>query len=685
MLAFLNSTQILKLEGQPSSRKGVIEKAVREGWKKRPHDGRGGGFDYEVECNNIITKNKYKYINKIKFPQGYVKDVENEERYLAHLEIIRAFDRYKRSFDYESCKILQVEVQFSFCHLYNKHQIDFPNYSPYELIPQISRSKLCRDLKKLNEAPETLGNNWGGKRTGGTAIANNPETEKAIVSCLKLGKTKWTIPQILKALESQFNLDFIPSQSQIRRFVNKFKKNNYLQWLHFKNKDEARSKMAVAFGNASEDLSEPNQRWELDGTKTDVMLQTDKGMKRYQIIGLIDVFTRRVKLHIAPSESSQNTLHALRNTISAWGLPQEIKTDNGSGFTAKRTQAFLARLGIKLSLCPPGQPQKKPHIERFFRTFNHDLLPLIPGYIGHNVSDRKDLRSHGEVVEIAMTPERFQEWCDQWCSDYECREHRGIHTTPLEKYTNAIADGFVRKQVEDIRLLDYLLMEGTPRKISKQGIQVNNKVYIASELGGLISNSVYVCYDSKKPDEIIVYSDEMLEDFICIAQWRDSYLVDKVAISQQAKEKQKQLINEIKTNNKATKKVIKKLEDDPFSLLNNSSITPLQQIEKIKNDSISTVKEMVSSTKSPEIVELSQEELKQRQDNINTYREIRSRKNQVVDVVTQQQRFKQFYLLHLEGGDLSQEQTEFIDRFSATPGGEAIRKRLDSIYERRIS
>jgi len=515
-------------------------------------------------------------------------------------------------------------------------------------------------------------------------IERNPETEEAILNCLCQGKTRWSVSQILKILGTQFDLSFIPSPSQLRRWIKDFQENNYLQWLFFKNKDELKSKTHIAFGNASESLTRPNERWELDGTKTDVMLMTENGMKRYQVIGLIDVYTRRVTLHVAPSESSQNTLHALRDTIIEWGLPEQILTDNGSGFTAKRTQAFLARLGIELKLCPPGQPQKKPHIERFFRTFNHDLLPLLPGFIGHNVAERQAIQSHGEVLELAMTPNDFQRWCDQWCKDYGIREHSGINTTPLEKYTDAIANGFIRKNIADVRLLDYLLMDGTPRKVRKDGIQVNNKIYIASELGGIIGDSVYVCYEIKNPDEIIVYSDELLETFICKAQWRDGYLVDKQAITQQAKAIQKQVLEEGKTIKRNSKKLAKKLED-PFTLLNENSVTPLQKTETIENKSVDSIKEMLDSTKPVEIVESVELENERKAEIL----EFRQKKESLIseklegDIATQQQRFKQVYLLKLQGGDLSQKDHDFIDKFSATPGGKAIKARLDSTYQRR--
>ena len=606
-----------------------------------------------------------------------------DERYLAILEILRAFEQFKK-LTVEAGQSFQ-ELHYQFCYLYNNQNIQFLENNPYEIIPQISRASLYRWLKKAEENPCELGRPRGGANNKGSAISKNQETEQAVLICLKQGQTRWSISQILKVLTTQFSLDFVPSESQIRRFIKEWKGQNYLSWLYFKNKDEFKSKAQVSFGKASEDLIRANQRWELDGTKTDVMLMTENGMKRYQLIGLIDVYTRRVKLHLAPSESSQNTLHALRDTIIQWGLPESILTDNGSGFKAQRTQAFLARLGIELRFCPPGQPQKKPHIERFFKTFNHDLLSLLPGFIGHSVAERQALRSHGETIEIAMTPDDFQTWCNRWCNGYETRIHSSLDCSPLEKYMESVSSGFVRKQIDDIRTLDYLLMDGTPRKVRKDGIQVNNRIYIAMELGGIIGNDVYVCFDNQNPDEIIVYSDEMLKTFICKAQWRDSYLVDKVEITQQAKARQNEVLSEAKTKTKEARKVNKKLEIDPFSLLNETSVTPLQKTEKIENHSVTSISQMIDSTKPVEIVELTEQEIETRNAEISVFRAKKEARKQELlegDIATQQQRFKQLYLLKQKGGDLSQADHDFIDFFSRTPGGKVIRDRLDSLHRR---
>ena len=131
---------------------------------------------------------------------------------------------------------------------------------------------------------------------------------------------------------------------------------------------------------------------------------------------------------------------------------------------------------------PPLQPERKPFIERALGTFSHDLLELLLGFCGRDVSDRQAIRSRrsfsarfgqGENAEGRLTPEAFQEFCDKWCALYASRPHQGLGgLTPTFRASNWI--GLVR-MIEDERALDILLCEpaeGGVRTVHKKGISV---------------------------------------------------------------------------------------------------------------------------------------------------------------------------------------------------------------------
>ena len=175
-----------------------------------------------------------------------------------------------------------------------------------------------------------------------------------------------------------------------------------------------------------------NALWEIDATTADVLLSDGQ---RHTILGIIDVWSRRVLLHVTRTSPSSAVCTALRRAILAWGVPSAVRCDNGKEFISKHTRTALKDLGIAQETAPPFQPERKPFIERALGTFSHDLLELLPGFCSHDVSDRQAIRSRrsfsarfgrGENAEGRLTPEAFQEFCDKWCALYVSRPHQGL-------------------------------------------------------------------------------------------------------------------------------------------------------------------------------------------------------------------------------------------------------------------
>lgn len=106
----------------------------------------------------------------------------------------------------------------------------------------------------------------------------------------------------------------------------------------------------------------PNQRWEFDGTPSDLLLVDGK---RYAITGVIDVFTRRLKLLVSPKASSRAVASLTHRAILDWGVPETPVTDNGKAYMA----AHMRQLWAELDVTPPFRPDLKPFIERAFRSF----------------------------------------------------------------------------------------------------------------------------------------------------------------------------------------------------------------------------------------------------------------------------------------------------------------------------
>ena len=267
-----------------------------------------------------------------------------------------------------------------------------------------------------------------------------------------------------------------PLVRTIRNWTKQWKTENKVLWAHLYNPDVAKGRYSASVGRADEGVGSLNALWEIDTTKADVLLSDGQ---RHTILGIIDVWSRRMLLHVARTSPSSAVCTALRRAILAWGAPGAVRCDNGKEFISRHTRTALTDLGIAQETAPPFQPERKPFIERALGTFSHDLLELLPGFCGHDVSDRQVIRSRcsfsarfggGENAEGRLTPEAFQEFCDKWCVLYASRKHRGLGgLTPASSWIGPV------RMIEDEHALDILLSEpaqGGIRTVHKKGISV---------------------------------------------------------------------------------------------------------------------------------------------------------------------------------------------------------------------
>ena len=121
------------------------------------------------------------------------------------------------------------------------------------------------------------------------------------------------------------------------------------------------------------------------------------------------------------------------------------------------------------------------------------------------------------TFELHLTADELQRRCDLWLSKvYETRPHRGLDgMTP--RLRAASWTGEVRA-IADVRALDALLApaagNGT-RVVSRKGLQVGGRCYIAPELGPRVGERVGVREDAAEPARLHVFAANGW--FICLA------------------------------------------------------------------------------------------------------------------------------------------------------------------------
>ncbi len=402
-----------------------------------------------------------------------------------------------------------------------------------ESLPKFSANSLRNWVETATKkGSAALGGNFGKHRKGTGLIDSNPEVRATILGMLYEYPHSSTqlVREYLEAIFTKRGVK-IPSLRRLQAWVTAWKEENRSTWEFIKAPDAWRSKFLKSTGDAYELITHQNQRWEYDGTPSDIMLSDGK---RYAIIGVINIFDRRLKLDVVETSTAMAVANLTRRALLDWGIPETVVTDNGKDFVARYLQHVFGTLGIYQDILPPFRPDLKPGIERAFRTFSHHIITLLPCYVGHNVATRQQIRDREtfakrlmagkkkdekpEELSMAVAPEELQRICDEWCENvYAHKSHAGLKgKTPFEISREWIAP--VRR-IEDVRALDLLLMplatQDGWRTVGKKGISCPGGTFDAPELSGMVGDRVRVRVDPDDASHVYVYSES--GDFVAKA------------------------------------------------------------------------------------------------------------------------------------------------------------------------
>jgi len=305
----------------------------------------------------------------------------------------------------------------------------------------------------------------------------------------------------------------LPPVRTFQHFIAQLREEQKAVILAYSNPDAYRSRMKLRGTNAYRHVTRPNQMWMIDASPVDALC-TDG---RWSMYACVDVATRRYIITFSRTPRSEAVLLLLRRAILAWGVPEVVKTDNGSDFVAAATVRLFNELDIAPDTSRAYSPAEKGIVERAIKTFQHEVAPQLPGYIGHNVADRKAIESkksfaqrlgadERELFEVTMTIEDLRAWTDDWLTYiYHESDHAGLRgITPNE----AVARSTEPPHRVDERALDVLLMpvagQNGNRKMGPRGIQIDHRFYLTAAI--LVGTDVFCRQDPEDLGKIYVYS-----------------------------------------------------------------------------------------------------------------------------------------------------------------------------------
>ena len=102
--------------------------------------------------------------------------------------------------------------------------------------------------------------------------------------------------------------------------------------------------------------------------------QTSDG-RSLKILTVMDEYTREcLAIHVARKMTAFEVIEQLADLFLRRGIPEHLRSDNGSEFTAQVIRGWLKRLGVKTLYIEPGSPWENGYIESFNGKFRDELL-----------------------------------------------------------------------------------------------------------------------------------------------------------------------------------------------------------------------------------------------------------------------------------------------------------------------
>lgn len=586
MKLWLTASEIadLALPGLPGTKRNVNAFAEVAGWTRRdglwrPRRGAGGGLEYHLDL--LPPDARRAYVSRLMpdaVPEAVAEAAEAEpaapymrddavEARDARLAILAAADRV-----FASAKLPRENADLLAVADYNAGRLTLPPWV-HAKVPKLTLRSLQRwRAAARNGRTASLAVDRGAARRG-LGVLDTAEDGQVRIYALALiarqphlsadhvrGMLSHRFGETLSVVRAGGEVKQVPLPPirTVQDALRRWKETEKVPLTAITNPDAYKSRYKLAGNNTASNVTRLNEVWQIDASPMDALCVDG----RHSVYLAIDIWSRRVVVYVSKTPRAEAVGLLLRRAILAWGVPETVKTDNGSDFTAKASQRLLASLGIAHELSPAFTPEDKPFVERVVGTFQRDLGPLLPGFIGHSVADRKVIEArrafsarlgdqdNAKAFCVELTGADLQGYCDAWAENrYQHRKHAGLRNRadlriPTPYGAAASYTGTLRR-IEDVRALDLLLApvagKDGVRTMGKQGIRIDGSFYHAPQVDP--DTQVFVRMDPADLGRAYLFAldgGEYLGEALC----PEILGIDPAAAVAMAKEARKTLIDE---------------------------------------------------------------------------------------------------------------------------------------------
>jgi transposase InsO family protein len=545
------------MPGLPETKRGVNDLAERENWQRyhalvKTETGVGGTITrYHLDLLPLDVRLCYlsRRIGPALALKGGTAPVGSQEPDEMHgagdltdrarltrdarMTILRMADRFRQMLDLGA-----LGTDALFADMYNAGRVPMPDWAE-GVVKRVSARTLMRWRQaRASAGSAALGHDPAQARKGkGVLDTANDGAVRTFIFALVAQQPHLSADHVRTLCRSEFGDTItidrrgrrvtvaMPPVRTFQHFIKGLKATEKVALTKLSNPDKYRSAMAPAGVGALRHIREPNALWQIDASPVDALC-TDG---RHAIYACIDIATRRTLFYVSKTPRASAVAMLLRRAILAWGVPDVIKTDNGSDFVAKDTRRLFDSLGITMDVSDAYSPQQKGHVERVIKTFQHDCSTLFPGFVGHNPADRKTIEDRksfsdrlgadaAELFGVSMTGPELQRHADEWAEvRYQHRPHAGLKgKTPAQ----AAAASATTIRTVDARALDMLLMpvagKDGLRTVTKRGIRIGEFYYGLN--GALPGDRLFVRMDPNDAGRAVAFDagdGSYLGDAVC--------------------------------------------------------------------------------------------------------------------------------------------------------------------------
>ncbi|MBT9292698.1 DDE-type integrase/transposase/recombinase [Hyphomicrobiaceae bacterium 22] len=495
------------LPDMPETERGVQMLAERLGWADsmayvRNRAARGGGLEFHINLLPPVARLDYERRHRqivrpepkaqpaIVLGEGLTDRAARERD--ARLAIVAAFEAFSQGQRLGDAARSQI-----FVDRYNLGAVQVDRWIK-ELIPSLSKRTLARwrSAKFLGRLDRLAVDRAAARKGKGVLDTAAGGRVRNFVLALIAHQPLLSADQVRRQCRAEFGDTIevrgracaMPPVRTFQHFLQQLRSAEAVVLTKLSDPDRYRSTMAPAGVGSYRWVREPNGLWMIDASPVDALCVDG----RHAIYACIDIATRRTIFYVSRTPRAAAVGMLMRKAILAWGVPRQVKTDNGSDFVAQATQRLFANLDIEALTSAKYTPQEKGHVERVIRTFQHDCATLLPGFIGHSVADRKRIEDRkgfaerlgqetAEAFGVTLTGAALQGHVDRWVElIYSHRDHSALGLSPIR----AAAQSTAPIRTVEPRALDILLMpvasQGGIRTVTKFGVRVDHHHYVVA-------------------------------------------------------------------------------------------------------------------------------------------------------------------------------------------------------------